>query len=286
MIKNKFAHFPAGKLNKDEYDKIKSDLIRYISLNKGNNPIDKHKIHLLIPSIYELSTNKDILKKVEKFTKSKCVLWYSVLFNKEKKTDKYVPWHYDDYFWNLKGKGCTVWIPLEDIKLNMGPMEFAFDKKIKYIKHEVNKDKNNILIRGNTTSYKPNKNVKIKKVLIKQREFSIHSNKVMHRSGINRSKEDRLAIALRYIEINAKPSSMKYLRRGVVSKYKLKNKFYLEKKPNKITKSLGNLEHTQSVIRSALMTFFGDNKRKISEKLSDLFNFFFSKKFIYIFFKR
>jgi hypothetical protein len=108
----------------------------------------------------------------------------------------------------------------------------------------------------------------------------------MHRSGINRSKEDRLAIALRYIEINAKPSSMKYLRRGVVSKYKLKNKFYLEKKPNKITKSLGNLEHTQSVIRSALMTFFGDNKRKISEKLSDLFNFFFSKKFIYIFFKR
>ena len=286
MIKNRFAHFPAGKLNKNIYIKIKSDLIRYISLNKRNNPIDKHKIHLLIPSIYELATNKDILKKVEKFTQSKCVLWYSVLFNKEKKTHKYVPWHYDDYFWNLKGKGCTVWIPLKDIRLNMGPMEFAFEKEIKDIKHEVNNNKNNLLIRGNTTSYKPEKKIKIKKVLIKQREFSIHSNKVMHRSGINRSKEDRLAFALRYIEIDAQPSSMKFLRRGVVSKYKLKNKFYHEKKPIKITKSLGNFEHVKSVIQSTIMNFFGDNKRKTNEKLSDLFNFFFSKKFVYTFLKK
>ena len=282
MIKNKFLFSPAGKIKDTELNQINSDLVEFINLCKKIGPFERHKIHLLIPSIYELANSKNILENVENFTKTKCLMWYSVLFNKQKKTKLHIPWHYDDYFWNLKGRGCTVWVALNNITDDMGPMEFAFDENVKDLKHEVNQDPNNILVRGNTTSYIPDDKIERQIVTLKAGEYSIHSNDVMHRSGINKTNVDRRAFALRYIDINAKPLSFTFFKRGVVSNYDLPSQFVLEKKPKKISKSLSTKEHFLSVIQSSLITFLGDRQRSVFEKLFDIFQFIFSKKILKI----
>ena len=282
LIKNNFLFSPAGKIETKELNQINNDIDDFIKLTKNIGPFDRHKIHLLVPSIYELANNKNILDNVENFMNTKCLMWYSVFFNKEKKTNLHIPWHYDDYFWNLKGKGCTVWVALNDITSEMGPMEFAFDENIKNLKHDVNQDPNNILVRGNTSNYSPGKNIKTEIVTLNAGEYSIHSNSVMHRSGINNTNVDRRAFALRYIETEAKPLSFKFLKRGVVSKYNLSSYFFLEKKPNKIYKSLSTKEHFLSVIQSSIITFFGDQKRSVSKKIIDMFKFIFSKKILKI----
>lgn len=283
MIKNKFLFSPAGKIEKKELSQINNDIDNFIKLTNSIGPFDRHKIHLLIPSIYELANNKNILNNVENFVNAKCLMWYSVLFNKEKKTNLHIPWHYDDYFWSLKGRGCTVWVALNNITREMGPMEFAFDENIKNLKHDVNQDPNNILVRGNTSDYSPGANIQTEIVTLDAGEYSIHSNNVMHRSGVNKTAIDRRAFALRYIEIEAKPISFKFFKRGVVSKYELPSQFFLEKKPNKIYKSLTNKEHFFSVIKSSIITFFGDQKRTISKKFIDFIKFIFSKKIFKIF---
>ena len=185
-------------------------------------------------------------------------------------------------FWNLKGRGCTVWVALNNITDDMGPMEFAFDENVKDLKHEVNQDPNNILVRGNTTSYIPDDKIERQIVTLKAGEYSIHSNDVMHRSGINKTNVDRRAFALRYIDINAKPLSFTFFKRGVVSNYDLPSQFVLEKKPKKISKSLSTKEHFLSVIQSSLITFLGDRQRSVFEKLFDIFQFIFSKKILKI----
>lgn len=282
MIKNNFLFSPAGKIEKKELSQINNDLDNFVKLTNNIGPFDRHKIHLLIPSIYELANNKNILDNVEDFVNAKCLMWYSVLFNKEKKTNLHIPWHYDDYFWNLRGKGCTVWVALNNITSEMGPMEFAFDDNIKDVKHDINQDPHNILVRGNTSNYSPGENIKTEIVTLEAGEYSIHSNSVMHRSGINKTEVDRRAFALRFIEIKAKPLSFKFFKRGVVSKYDLPSPFFLEKKPSKIYKSLSSKEHFFSVVQSSIITFFGDQKRSIYKKFIDLIKFIFSKKILKI----
>ena len=161
-------------------------------------------------------------------------------------------------------------------------MEFAFDDNIKDVKHDINQDPHNILVRGNTSNYSPGENIKTEIVTLEAGEYSIHSNSVMHRSGINKTEVDRRAFALRFIEIKAKPLSFKFFKRGVVSKYDLPSPFFLEKKPSKIYKSLSSKEHFFSVVQSSIITFFGDQKRSISKKFIDLIKFIFSKKILKI----
>lgn len=286
MYNSNLLKFPAGKLEKDVINKIRDEIDKFSKLNDINNPFARHKPHLNIPSIYEISTNKQIINNVNSFVGTECVLWYSVLFNKEKNTKNYIPWHYDDYFWNLKGRGCTVWIAVEDVKLNMGPMEFAIDYDIENLHHGINSDPNNILLRGNIANYEPKKNIEVVKVPLMKGEYSIHSNKVMHRSGVNDSSKDRMAFALRYISYEAIPESFAFIKRGAVSKKNLKNIFFLEEKPKKITKILRNKHHIISIATSLILTFFGDRKRNIFKKIFDLFKFIFSKKIFYILFKK
>lgn len=284
MIKNDLFCIPGGRIPTDQIEKIRNEILEFSKKNNINNAFARHKPHLLLPSIYELALNTEILSNVENFVGEKCFAWYSVLFNKAKKTKAYIPWHYDDYFWNLKGNGCTVWVAVNDVNLDMGPMEFAHDYNIKDLRHNVNNDENNILLRGNIANYQPSDDVQIYQAPLESGEYSIHSNKVMHRSGINQSDDDRLAFAIRFISTNSVPTSFALIKRGVVTNYQVNNYFYKEKRPDKIYNLFKNFQHTYSLMCSSFFTFFGDQNRNLKEKILDMIKFIFSKKFMELIF--
>ncbi len=275
---NEKLFFPAGKIQNSLLSIVNEELQEYLKLCKNLGAIERHKPHLLIPSVYELSESKDILSSVEKFLDDNVLLWYSVLFVKPKTSEGYIPWHYDDYFWSINGtNGCTVWIALNDIDKSMGPMEFTLDDT-KNSKHFVENNPNNILSRGNASNYSPSLSTKKYIATLNKGEFSIHSNDIWHRSGPNLSSKDRLAIALRYITRDAKPNSFKLLKRGVVSKELNTKYFFTEQKPKRVLSPLKCNQHIYSVLFSVLISLFGDDKRKLRTQIYDCLKVVFSRK--------
>ena len=277
-MNNKKLIFPAGKIEESLIKRVNSELSQYLKKNKNLGAFERHKPHLLIPSIYDLSMNQSIISSVKKFLNDEVFLWYSVLFVKTKLSEGFIPWHYDDYFWSIKGtNGCTAWIALSDVKNDMGPMEFTLDKT-ENSKHFVDNDPNNILSRGNVSDYSPNKKTRKYIATLNKGEFSLHSNNIWHRSGPNKSKKDRLAIAFRFITQDAKPNSFKLLKRGVVGKNFNQKYFFLEQKPKNILLPLKSNQHRKSVLLSILISIFGDNKRNISLKILDALKVILSRK--------
>lgn len=284
IFKHKKLIFPGGKIQENIIKSVYDEIKLFVSLNENLGPFERHKPHLLIPSIYDLSINKEILKRVHHFLGKDAFLWYSVFFLKSKCSEEYIPWHYDDYFWSITGEnGCTVWLAIDDVTDEMGPMEFCFDP-ISSFTHQTETNVNNMLSRGNTSDFAPKKDSDIKKVCLKKGEFSIHSNKVWHRSGANKSNKDRVAVALRYITIDAFPTKLKYIRRGAVGDNFNKKFFYSEKRPIKLSKPLKKANHIYSIFISLFISAFGDDKRNLITQFNDLMKFTFSKKGLLILF--
>ena len=278
MFKSEKLFFPAGKVKNKEINNVYDEINLFQSMNGKLGPFERHKPHLLLPSIYDLSENKDIISSVNKFLGMESFLWYSVFFLKKKSSNEFIPWHYDDYFWSITGEnGCTVWIAIDDVDEEMGPMEFCFESISNY-SHQTDSNQNNMLARGNTSNFQPNKDSIIKKVCLKKGEFSLHSNKVWHRSGINRSNKDRVAVALRYVTKDAYPTKLKYVKRGAVGNNFNKDFFYSEKRPHKVYRPLKKRSHLYSVLISLFISAFGDNKRALKTQIIDLAKFLLSKK--------
>ena len=277
IFKNENLIFPAGKLKNTDIEIVHRDMKLFLSKNQKLGPFERHKPHLLFPSIYKLSNNEIIKNSVYNFLEKPFFLWYSVLFFKSKSSEEYIPWHYDEYFFSLlASKGCTVWIAVDDISDDMGPMEFCFDP-ISNFPHQTETNKNNILSRGNTSNFMPNKKSVIEKVCLKKGEFSIHSNNIWHRSGANKSNKDRIGVALRYITNDAKPYKLKFLKRGIVGENFNKRYFFHEKKPDNLLRPLRG-SHLYSILISLIISSFGDNNRNFFDQIKDIFKFLFSVK--------
>lgn len=270
--------FPGGKIQRNIIQNVHDEIKAFTLLNKNLGPFERHKPHLLIPSIYDLSKDKIIIDSVKEFLGRNAFMWYSVFFMKSKSSEDYIPWHYDDYFWSITGEnGCTVWLAIDDVTEEMGPMEFCLDP-ISNFSHQTETNVNNMLSRGNASDFIPKKSSEIKKVCLKKGEFSIHSNKVWHRSGSNKSNKDRVAVALRFITTDAFPTKMKYIRRGAVGDNFNKKYFYSEKRPIKLSRPLKKANHIYSVFISLFISAFGDDKRNLITQVNDLIKFIFSKK--------
>ena len=277
-FKNEKLFFPAGEVDTHLIKNVGNEIREFVSVNENMGPFERHKPHLLLPAVYDLCENKTILNSVEKFLGKDAFLWYSVFFLKKKSSEQFIPWHYDDYFWSITGKnGCTAWIAIEDVDEEMGPMEFCFDP-ISNHSHQTETNENNMLARGNTSTFNPTADSIIQKVCLKKGQFSLHSNKVWHRSGTNKSNRDRIAVALRFVTSDAFPIKLKYIKRGAVGSNFDKKFFFSEERPTKIFKPLKKGSHLYSVLIALFISAFGDEKRNLSSQLVDSFKFIFSKK--------
>jgi ectoine hydroxylase-related dioxygenase (phytanoyl-CoA dioxygenase family) len=108
------------------------------------------------------------------------------------------PWHVDQYYWPLSGdKTCTVWIPLQDTPVEMGPLSFA----------------------AGSHRYQPLRNLPIgddSELLIQEAmdreqfpyvqepfalgDVSFHSGFTFHRAPANKSDEPRKVMTVIYMD--------------------------------------------------------------------------------------
>jgi len=108
------------------------------------------------------------------------------------------PWHADQFYWPLETEKCiTVWIPLQNTPLEMGPLEFSAGSQ-------------NIL-EGRDLQISDDSEVQIQKQLrvtdfkhviepFDIGEVSLHSGWVFHRAGANDSNQMRKVMTVIYMD--------------------------------------------------------------------------------------
>lgn len=118
------------------------------------------------------------------------------------------PWHADQHYWPLESdKTVTAWIPLQEIPLEMGPLEFSAGS------HEI--------MEGRELSISDDSELQIEKRLkvtnfkhvvepFDVGEISFHSGWVFHRAGANTTDKMRKVMTVIYMDKNMilkKPSN-------------------------------------------------------------------------------
>ncbi len=108
------------------------------------------------------------------------------------------PWHADQYYWPLSNSNsCTVWIPLQQTTLEMGPLAFsAGSHKHDLGRHLPISDDGEARIQAALAA----KNLPLHETPFDLGEVSYHYGWTFHRAGENKSAKPRAVMTIIYME--------------------------------------------------------------------------------------
>jgi ectoine hydroxylase-related dioxygenase (phytanoyl-CoA dioxygenase family) len=110
------------------------------------------------------------------------------------------PWHADQFYWPLSNPNTvTVWIPLQETPLEMGPLAFAEKSQSVEIGRDMEiSDESEALIADSM------KNFHLNETPFDLGEVSFHSGWTFHRAGANRGKQARKVMTMIYMDKDIK----------------------------------------------------------------------------------
>ena len=197
---------PIEALNKDEANEIKKE-IEFIE-KKWPNELDglgRNYVHLISPIFDRVAHNSKVLDAVESIIGKDILVCGTTLFIKNPDEKGFVSFHQDAKYIGLEPNNwVTAWIAVTDANEENGCMRMWPKTHKEDLKNHIEKfdyDKGNLLTRGQTVENVPLE--KTDPVILKAGQFSLHHPKIVHGSGINKSKERRIGFAIQsYIGTN------------------------------------------------------------------------------------
>ena len=195
---------PVNVLTKDEANEIRNE-IEFIE-NKWPEELDgsgRNYVHLISPVFDKVSHNEKILNAVESIIGKNILICGTTLFIKNPSEKGFVSFHQDARYIGLEPYNwVTAWIAVTDTNKENGCMRMWSGSHKDGLKdHNQKFDENNLLTRGQTIE-----NVKIEKtnpVILKAGQMSLHHPKVVHGSGLNKSRDRRIGFVVQsYIGTN------------------------------------------------------------------------------------
>ena len=197
---------PIDALNKDEANEIKKE-IEFIE-KKWPNELDglgRNYVHLISPIFDRVAHNSKILDAVESIIGKHILVCGTTLFIKNPDEKGFVSFHQDAKYIGLEPNNwVTAWIAVTDANEENGCMRMWPGTHKEDLKNHIEKfdyDKGNLLTRGQTVENVPLE--KTDPVILKAGQLSLHHPKIVHGSGINKSKERRIGFAIQsYIGTN------------------------------------------------------------------------------------
>ena len=197
---------PIEALNKDEANEIKKE-IEFIE-KKWPNELDglgRNYVHLISPIFDRVAHNSKVLDAVESIIGKDILVCGTTLFIKNPDEKGFVSFHQDAKYIGLAPNNwVTAWIAVTDANEENGCMRMWPGTHKEDLKNHIEKfdyDKGNLLTRGQTVENVPLE--KTDPVILKAGQLSLHHPKIVHGSGINKSKERRIGFAIQsYIGTN------------------------------------------------------------------------------------
>ena len=195
---------PIDVLSKEEAKEIR-DEIEYIEKKwpEELEGLGRNYVHLISPVFNKICYNPKILNAVESIIGENILICGTTLFIKNANEQGFVSFHQDAKYIGLEPHNwVTAWIAVTDANEENGCMRMLAGSHKENLRHHNQKfDENNLLTRGQTIE-----NVKIEKtnpVILKAGQMSLHHPKVVHGSGLNKSRDRRIGFVVQsYIGTN------------------------------------------------------------------------------------
>ena len=197
---------PIDALNKDEANEIKKE-IEFIE-KKWPNELDglgRNYVHLISPIFDRVAHNSKVLDAVESIIGKDILVCGTTLFIKNPDEKGFVSFHQDAKYIGLEPNNwVTAWIAVTDANEENGCMRMWPKTHKEDLKNHIEKfdyNEGNLLTRGQTVENVPLEETD--PVILKAGQLSLHHPKIVHGSGINKSKERRIGFAIQsYIGTN------------------------------------------------------------------------------------
>ena len=195
---------PINILSKDETWEIREEIER-IEKDWPNEleGLGRNYVHLISPVFDKIPHNTKILDAVESIIGKNILVCGTTLFIKNPDQKGFVSFHQDAKYIGLEPHNwVTGWLAVTDANEENGCMRMwkgSHKEDLKF--HNQKFDEHNLLTRGQTIE-----NVPIDEttpVILKAGQLSLHHPKIVHGSGLNKSKERRIGFAIQsYIGSN------------------------------------------------------------------------------------
>ena len=165
--------------------------------------LGRNYVHIISPIFNKACLNKRMLDAVESIIGKNILICGTTLFIKNANEKGFVSFHQDAKYIGLEPHNwVTAWVAITDANENNGCMRMWPGSHKNNLKHHNQKfDANNLLTRGQTIENVPIEETE--PVILKAGQLSLHHPKIIHGSGLNKSKERRIGFAIQsYIGSN------------------------------------------------------------------------------------
>ena len=191
-----FSADEAGEI-REEIERIEKDWPNEL------DGLGRNYVHFISPMFDKIPHNPKILDAVESIIGKDILVCGTTLFIKNPDQKGFVSFHQDAKYIGLEPHNwVTGWLAVTDANEENGCMRMwkgSHKEDLQF--HNQKFDENNLLTRGQTIE-----NVPIEEttpVILKAGQLSLHHPKIIHGSGLNKSKERRIGLAIQsYIGSN------------------------------------------------------------------------------------
>jgi ectoine hydroxylase-related dioxygenase (phytanoyl-CoA dioxygenase family) len=113
------------------------------------------------------------------------------------------PWHLDQFAWPLPtGRACTIWIPLQDTPVEMGPLTFVVgSNRTAILGSDLPTSDESDTMLGDAIAAK---RLSVAAEPFRLGDVSVHSGLTLHRAGANNSDDVRKVLTIIYLDAEAK----------------------------------------------------------------------------------
>jgi len=197
---------PIEALSQDEANEVK-DEIEFIEKKWPNKleGLGRNYVHLISPIFDKVVHNSKILDAVESIIGKNILACGTTLFIKDPDETGFVSFHQDAKYIGLEPHNwVTAWIAVTDSNKKNGCMRMWSGTHKTNLKNHTEKfdyNKGNLLTRGQTVENVPLEETE--SVVLKAGQMSLHHPRIVHGSGVNKSKERRIGFVIQsYIGSN------------------------------------------------------------------------------------
>lgn len=210
-------------------------------------PHYKHKLHLMLPWVSDLVHLPAVLDRVESILGPDFLCWTTNFLIKESGAGSFVSFHQDSRYWGLTPpEVVTAWIALSPSTSESGCVEVVPGSHLEAERTHVDTfAAGNMLTRGQEIEggVDPDSVVAME---LAPGEMSLHHIQLIHGSGVNRSADRRIGLAVRYMSTRVRKAGHResaLLVRGQDEH----GHFDLERDPGGRYDSLGRRAHNRAV---------------------------------------
>ena len=167
----------------------------------------RNKCHLLFQWIDELIRDPRIVDPMEQILGPDILCWNTIFWIKEARADSFVSWHQDITYWGLSGgEVVSAWLALSPASAAAGCMRVLPKSHLApALAHEDTYGAANMLTRGQEIGGVDE--AAAKTMALEPGQMSLHSVRLAHASGPNRTDQRRIGLSMHFMPTRAYQSA-------------------------------------------------------------------------------